>query len=429
MANPTGTQQDGRITLRLLILIRWMAIIGQSLAVVIAHYQLNIHLELFSIFLIIGASVLLNVFLWQTQRRHQSNRVLLNDRDAALLLGYDILQLSALLIVTGGLKNPFVIMILGPVMVASTLLSRRGLVILCTLALACLAFMGIYHKPLPWPDGNPFPELYTTGMWIALGGSCFFIALYNWYVARETRRLSQALNAAQLALLRGQKINAMGGLAAAAAHELGSPLSTIALVANELAKEIPKDSPFASDIELLQSQSARCRDILAELARKPETQMTEFDAVPLTTLVEISAAPHQVKNIKLTIINQFSDTQPSVQQTPELIHGLGTILQNAFQFARHNVTVTLKPSQKNGVEIMVQDDGPGFPPGLLSRIGEPYVSARADQEGHMGMGLFIAIALLEQTGAILTFNNTSENGAEVIVHWQNGIVLNPDYKI
>lgn len=256
----------GRISLRTLVTIRWIAVAGQAVTLVTVHFVLGYRLPLLPAFGVVACSALLNIFLIL----HRQAATRLSERDAALYLGYDTLQLAALLYLTGGLQNPFAILILAPITVAATILSQRPVIGLSGLAVAAITALAIWHMPLPWPGGQPpvFPLPLVFGTWTALTLATLFIALYTWSVAQEARRLRDAVAATQLALAREQQVSAVGSLAAAAAHELGSPLATIAVVAKELARELPSDSPYAEDAALLVSQSERCRKILAQLTQQ-----------------------------------------------------------------------------------------------------------------------------------------------------------------
>src|SRR4051812_35825464 len=330
MPPPIATAIDGRVTLRTLILIRWVAIAGQFIAILTVHFGLGLNLPLGPALAAIGASVLLNL----AALAQRGARPRLGDRDAALYLGYDLLQLTLLLYLTGGLQNPFAILIVAPLTVAGTILSRPSVIGLTILAVACLTGLAIWQFPLPWPDGAlSLPPLFQLGIWLALVLSSIFITGYVWSVAQEARQISDALAASQMALAREQKLSALGALAAAAAHELGTPLGTIALVAKELAREVPADSPLAEDIALLQSQSARCRDILAELSRKPEAEGGEpYDRLTLTALIEAAAGPHRHRrghiNLKIELEPGAEPESPMIRRSPEIIHGLGNLLQN-----------------------------------------------------------------------------------------------------
>ena len=363
----------GRISLRTLVPIRWVAIAGQALTILIVHYGLGYRLLLIPALAVVAGSVLLNLIL--ILLRQAAAR--LGERDAALCLGYDIMQLAILLYLTGGLQNPFSTLILAPVTVAATILSRRPVIALSVFAVAAITVLALWHMPLPWrTEPLVFPPELILGIWVALVLATVFIAGYTWSVAQEARRLRDAIAATQLALAREQRISAVGALAAAAAHELGSPLATIAVVARELAHDLPEDSPHAEDAALLLSQSERCRKILAELARQPEHDGgSPYTRLPISALVETAGALHQHEGVKLIFATagQPGPEEPLVRRSPEIMHGLNNLIQNAVQFARREVSVTTF-WDKAAVTVEIADDGPGFPLHLLGRLGEPYIS-------------------------------------------------------
>ncbi len=406
-----------RISLRRLVLIRWFAIAGQAVTLLVVHYAFDFRLPLLPAFAVVGCSVLLNLFI--TLYRRAATR--LGEREAAFFLGYDILQLGLLLYLTGGLQNPFAILILAPVTVAATILSLRPVIALAAFAIAVITLLALWHIPLPWRSvALAFPPELALGLWTALVLATAFIAGYTWSVAEEARRLRDAVAATQLALAREQRVSAVGALAAAAAHELGSPLATIAVVAKELVRELPADSPHSEDAQLLLSQSERCREILAQLARHPdEDGGSPYTRLPISALVEAAGALYHDPRIRLIFATTGgpAESEPLVRRSPEIMHGLNNLIQNAVQFARSEVSVTIH-WDKTIVAVEVADDGPGFPAHLLGRLGEPYLSTRAGAANHMGLGIFIAQSLLERSGAELTFDNLVEGGAHVVISWK-----------
>jgi two-component system sensor histidine kinase RegB len=412
-------RRGGRVSLRTLVFMRWIVILGQLLTVLIVSIALNFPMEISSLLTIIAFAVLVNL-IGMIARRGRP----LSDRAVAQYLAFDIVQLSAMLFLTGGLTNPFAVLVLGPIAVAAAVLRRDYTLILTGLVILCLAVLFASPFSLPWNRGVPphLPHLYQLGDWVALTLACGFISIYNWRVSGEARRISEALAETQLTLEREQKLAALGTLAAAAAHELGTPLSTIAVVAKELARDIEPGSPFAEDIALIQSQCDRCRRILTDLARKPEDAgESPFDRLPLVQLIEAAAAPHRLSDIRLEIRTTVApgSEAPIVRRTPEILHGLGNILQNAMQFATTAVTV-LAECDSTRIAITISDDGPGFSPGLLGRLGEPYLSQRDEGHEHLGLGIFIAQTLLERTGAEISFVNNQEDvlpGATVTIIW------------
>lgn len=420
---PSVTARDprvdprGRVNLRTLVAIRWLAVVGQVAALTIVRFSLNYPLPLGIALLIVGASAAVNVLA--TLQRPPLGR--LAERDAAAYLAFDVLQLAALLYLTGGLENPFAVLLLAPVTVSATILSRPITIGLCLLTIVAIVLLGFLHWPLPWPPpGLSLPAVYKLGVGAALVLATMFIAAYTWQVAAEARRVNDALGATQLALAREQQLSAVGALAAAAAHELGSPLGTIAVVARELARELPAEGPWREDLVLLESQVARCRTILAELAQRPERD-APFDRIPISVLIDVAGAPHRRPLVGLTIEQDGAPgvAEPAIADRPELRHALGNLLQNAFQFAASEVRVTLA-WDRDSVRITIRDDGPGFAPEVLARIGEPYVSGRTEPGASMGLGIFIAETLLARTGATVDVANAATGGAEIAIRWDRG---------
>lgn len=410
-----------RVRLRTLVAIRWVALAGQAAALLVVYYGLLFPLPLLPTLLCVFTSAAFN--LWVQRGR---GRMWLGDRDAALTLAYDLVQLGGLLYLTGGLNNPFSVLILAPVTVSATLLSRRSTLWLTALAVGIVSLLAVVHEPLPWPDPNfRIEPIYVFAAWVALVLAAVFIAAYVWSVAEEARRMSDALAATQMVLDREHRLSALGTLAAAAAHELGTPLGTIAVAAKELSHDAPKGSALAEDAALILSQSERCRDILARLARRPDMAGPDdsFMHRPLSLIVAAAAEPHRAAAPAVALeIRNFGDpgSEPRLEDRPALLHGLGNLIQNALQFATQRVSVDVVWDSKE-VALTIRDDGPGFPPEILDQLGDPYLSLREEEaEGkvHMGLGVFIAETLLQRTGAGLRFTNPSGGGAEVAIRWK-----------
>ena len=405
------------VRLRTLLLIRWIAAAGQLVTVLVVHYGLGYELPLTNCLTVITVLVISNLAI--TAMR--SGVALLGDGQALALLVFDSLQLSSLLYLTGGLANPFSILILAPVLVSATILSRRATISLTALAVLSITILAYFHYPLPWaPDRLSLPLPYVLGIWTALAVATVFISAYVWSVADEARHMSEALSETQAALARAQGLAALDGLAAAAAHELGTPLATIAIVSNELSREIPAESPLAEDVKLLLSQSERCRDILADIAAEPEELGNmPFEDLPLSVFLQgvVDNTASGRVDVQVEIDKAVDQDEPHFGRRPEIMRGLGNLIQNAEQFARQRVVISATWDSKN-VQLQIRDDGPGFPAGVLAVIGEPYISTRAERGDHMGLGIFIAQSLLERSGAALSFRN--RGGGEVAILWPRG---------
>ncbi len=404
-----------RVNQTTLIRIRWVAVAGQLATILFVHFGLGYALPLWPALAITATSALLNLAALVQGRA----RIRLGERDTALYLAYDLIQLSALLYLTGGLFNPFAILLLAPLTVSATLLSARSTIGLTLLALACVSLLAVWHWPLPGIPALPGVFVHRIGVWAGMVIAIAFIGLYVWRVSAEARQIADALSATQMALAREQRLSAVGGLAAAAAHQLGTPLGTIALIAREMRSEVEPGNPLAADLDLLLQEAGRCREILTELARRPPQDMDDpFATMTLPALAAAAAEAYLDPGDRI-VIDPADGTEEAVlmlRRTPELIHGLGNLIQNALQFARSRVTVTAGYTDKR-VTLAIADDGPGFPPGLLARLGEPYISGRSEDSDHMGLGIFIATALLEHGGASLAFANRPGGGAEVVIAW------------
>ncbi len=421
----------GWLSGRTLVLNRWIAVLGQAVAILIVYFGLGFDLPIVPALAVVGISAVVNlVVAWRRPMAAPLRNV-----EATLYLAYDMLQLSALLYLTGGLQNPFSLLILAPVIVSATVLSRSSTVGLGILAGLCITVLALAHLPFPWKgDGLRLPDIYVLGIWEALAFSTVFIAAYVGSVAEEARRMANALAETGLALAREQRLSALGGLAAAAAHELGSPLGTIAVTLKEIERELDDDSPLKADIRLLLEESARCREILARLSRHPEAEGDDpFARLPVSGLVEMAATPHRSPDRDFVFDSAPAAEsgeeapEPEMPRRPEILHGLGNLAQNAVQFARQEVLVRTRWDRRS-VSVEILDDGPGLDPGVLQRIGEPYISHRAGggeaREGgaHMGLGIFIAKHLLERTGATVRFANRPEGGACVTVRWDRAAI-------
>jgi len=420
-----GLPPRGGVRLRALVLIRWAAVAGQCFTAAVVHFGLGFALPVLAVGGAIGLSALLNLAV--SLGRPGSARI--DDREATMFLAFDILQLGVLLYLTGGLVNPFSLLLLAPVAVGATILSLASNMALTLLTIIGIALLGVFHQPLPWRGPPPdLPDIYQAGAWAGLTLTTLLIALYGWRLAEEQRQMADALAAAQAALAREQRLSALGALAAAAAHELGSPLSTIAVVAKEMLREVEADDPLREDIELLSAESDRCRTILTRLSVDPAGDVSDaYTLVPLPALIEAAAAHAARDGIALhfsagPVGDGVPATAPIQVRSPEIMQGIGNIVQNAVSFARHEVRIHTRWSASMS-EVEVSDDGPGFSEALLDELGTPFISTRQGEEGHMGLGVFIAKTLLERTGATVTFGNRPGvgGGARVSVRWPNPV--------
>ena len=412
------------VRLSTLIRLRWLAVGGQILAIAIVGLALGFAMPVAACLTLVAASALLNVILGF--RHPASHR--LRPAKAALLLAYDVAQLTVLLLLTGGLQNPFAILIIVPVVIAAGALPVFYTGLLAALTAATTILLAFVHLPLPWfaNDTLELPAILVAGIAVAILSTMAFAAIYASRVAREARELSDALAATELVLQREQHLSAIDGLAAATAHELGTPLGTITVIAKEMERTLGKDDRFKEDISLLRSQSERCRDILRRLTSLSAESEEHMLRMPLTALIEDAVAPHREFGINIDMLADITfGAEPVGRRNPGLIYSIGNLVENAVDFAKTTVVVAWSWSQTD-VDLTITDDGLGFSPSIIDRIGEPYATDRsardgkdAETSGGLGLGLFIAKTLIERSGAQISFRNAeSENlGAEVRIHW------------
>lgn len=428
------------VRLRTLIVLRWIAALGQAVAILIAQRYFDLHLDLGLCSAAIGLSVIANlisVFVYPENKR-------LSEIEATSMLLFDTAQLGFLLYLTGGMHNPFAVLIVAPVTVAATALSLRSTVIVGFAAVFVVSVVAEFHQPLTTGSGAVLrmPEVFVFGFWVAVVTTVVFLGLYARRISTEMQSMSQALLATQMALAREQKLTDLGGVIAAAAHELGTPLATIKLVSAELMEELDDRPDLHEDASLIREQADRCRDILRSMGKAGKEDL-HLRQAPLNAVVEEAAEPHRGRRgISIHIGLRGTDLDPMdlpvIRRRPEIVHGLRNLIQNAVDFASENVWVEMCWTEEN-LQVRVIDDGRGYSPDVIGRIGDPFIRRRAgvpdagerpEYEG-MGLGLFIAKTLLERTGAELSFANGSEpytgvarpgthSGAIAQVVWQRG---------
>jgi two-component system sensor histidine kinase RegB len=416
-------QRARRLSVDTLIWLRWIAVFGQATAILVAYLAIGLKFPFMGCFLVIGAAIALNGVL--RIRFPVAHR--LNDSWAAAILGFDIAQLAALLFLTGGLANPFSILFMAPVMTSAVSLPLRRTLGLLAFMLVCATALALWFFPLRWPDGVEFrpPALYGLGQWTAIAVSGVFVAIYGNRIAEQARQLVSALTATELTLARQQHLSQLDGLAAAAAHELGTPLATMALVVHELAAQPAAAAQWADDLRLVEEQVARCRLILGKLSSPETIEGSSLEETTLGELIEEIVAPDRLLDVEIVVEREGPEPEPVCRRNAGIIYGLHNIVENAVSFAESRVTI--RATWTNAiVKIVIADDGPGFPPHILARLGEPYISTRgptrrreSDVAGGMGLGLFIADALLERSGATLDIANAppAQSGAVATIVW------------
>ena len=411
------------VRLDTILRLRWLAALGQLAAIFVVAHGLEFDFPVLPCLTIIALSSMVNLVLQIAFNPMQR----LNSLHAAGLLALNIAELAGLLYLTGGLQNPFSFLFLGPVLIAATALPTRMTIALGVFAGACAVLLFFDHMPLPWDPEDPLvlPQVYLAGVLLSILLAIGVTSLYTFQVTEEARKLSDALSAAELVLEREQHLTQLDGLAAAAAHELGTPLSTIVLISRELEQTVPPDSPMAADLATLREQAQRCREILGKISHL-NAAGAPFDRMPLSTLIEEAVAPHRDFGIDIRVrIAVAGVAQPVTMRNAAILYGVGNILENAVDFARNTVEVNAWWNADT-VQIAISDDGPGIAPEVMRRIGEPYLSRRrraSDGQGRaggLGLGVFIARTLLERTGAKVSFGNKPfpDHGAVVRIIWQ-----------
>ena len=402
------------LRLRVLIMLRWVAIVGQLVAILGAAWGVGLQFEVAMCLIGVAASALFNIgamWLFPPNKR-------LSEVGVLLTLLFDITQLSVLLYLSGGLSNPFALLILAPVTISASALPLRSTALLAVIAVGLVTLLAGYSVPLQTSTGDmlAMPPLLAFGFWLAIVTGIFFLGSYSWRVATEAHIMSQALLATQMALGREQKLTDLGGVIAAAAHELGTPLATIKLVSTEMVRDLADQPALAEDAELIRQEADRCRDILRSMGRAGKDDL-HIQQAPLSAVLRGKVILFGTRPLSPMAVGD-----PSIRRRPELIHGLRNLIQNAVDFAQSTVWVDMAVIGGR-VHVQIRDDGPGFPPALIGRMGEPFMRSRSDprhdvslksdqRPGYEGMGLgtFIARTLLERTGAIVQFSNASMAG-------------------
>ena len=433
---------ESRLRLQTIVRLRWFAVLGQLFAISFVYFGLGFDLPVGYCLGLIALSAWVNVFLSiRYPARHR-----LSVPFATVMLAYDIVQLTGLLYFTGGIENPFTVLLVAPVTVSAATLPPWNTIMLGLLASSATGVLVFRYWPLPWYESLhlELPFLYKLGFGTAINSCMTFLALYAYRLSKESRLMSAALAATEHVLAREQKLHALDGLAAAAAHELGTPLATIVLTTKEMLRELPKDSPYGEDIALLNGQAGRCREILQKLTRAPNAQDPMHASVSVREMIDEAAGPYRSHFIPLQITagpaastGNGEAREPVGQRQPGVIFGLGNLIENAIDFARNKVEIRADWSVSE-VAITIADDGPGFAADVMDSLGDPYVTTRPasapKKEGEhsgLGLGFFIAKTLLERSGATLTFENrpAPAHGAVVRIAWRRGAFEVPPHPV
>ncbi len=401
-----------------LTILRYIAIFGQFFAVNLVYFYLSLPFPIELSYAIIFIGLLTNLYLQFAIKINQ-----LKDLYASAFLIYDLIQLSILLYLTGGIFNPFSFLLIIPAIVSSTFLSMGSTIILGFITSLLILFISFFHLPLPGEDMNllHFPNFYKIGILISILIGLVFLSYFGIRFSGETKKRSQALNKLQEVISKEYELESLGGQAAAAAHSLGTPLATISVVAKELKKDLGENKEFSKDIDLLISQTKRCSEILKQISKKQFEEDIFLSSIKFEDLLEeIVNSFKETSSKKITFIIDEDQNKISIQRTPEIIYGLRNFIGNAVKFSRSKVKINLK-SNDELIEIRIYDDGPGIPEDIINKIGEPYIKSKSKElnlNSGLGLGTFLGKTLLERQKANLSFRRNSElGGALVIISW------------
>ena len=402
-----------------LTILRYIAIFGQFIAINIVFFYLNLSFPIVESYVVIFLGLLTNLFLQFKVKVNQ-----LKDSHASLFLLYDLLQLSMLLYLTGGILNPFSILLIIPAIVSSTFLSMGTTIILGLITSSLLFVLTYIYLPLPGMNADifNFPNFYKLGTLVSILIGLMFLSYFGIRFAGESKKRSEALNKLQEVISKEYELESLGGQAAAAAHSLGTPLATISVVAKELKKEIGDNKEISKDIDLLVSQSKRCSEILKQISKKQIEEDNFLSSIKLEDLLEeIINSFNETSSKKIELNVEKDKNKINIQRSPEIIYGLRNFIGNAVKFSKSKVKLDLK-SDDEIIEIRINDDGPGIPEDIINKIGEPYIKSKSKElsaNSGLGLGTFLGKTLLERQNAKLLFKRNSDlGGALVVISWR-----------
>ena len=412
------TKENLNLDKNTLTILRYIAIFGQFIAINIVYFYLSLPFPIEASYIVIFIGFLTNLYLQFGIKINQ-----LKDLYALIFLVLDLIQLSILLYLTGGIFNPFCFLLIIPAIVSSTFLSMGSTIILGLITSLLLLIISFVHLPLPGEDMKllHFPNFYKTGVIISIFIGLIFLSYFGIRFAGETKKRSEALNKLQEVISKEYELESLGGQAAAAAHSLGTPLATISVVAKELKKEIGNDKEFSKDIDLLISQTKRCSEILKQISKKQIEEDIFLSSIKLEDLLEeILDTFKETSSKRIDLSTSDDQNKIEIQRTPEIIYGLRNFIGNAVKFSKSRIKINLS-SNKQLIEIKINDDGPGIPEDIINKIGEPYIKSKSKEvssNSGLGLGSFLGKTLLERQGAKLLFRRNSDlGGALVIISW------------
>ena len=419
------TKENLNLDKNTLTILRYIAIFGQFLAINVVYFYLSLPFPIEFSYAVIFIGLLTNIYLQFGVKINQ-----LKDFYAAIFLFYDLIQLSALLYLTGGIFNPFSLLLIIPTIVSSTFLSMGTTIILGLITSLLLLTISFFYLPLPGEDMSllHFPNFYKIGILISILIGLIFLSYFGIRFSGETKKRSEALNKLQEVIAKEYELESLGGQAAAAAHSLGTPLATIAVVAKELKKEIGNNKDISKDIDLLISQTKRCSEILKKISKKQIEEDIFLSSIKLEDLLEeIIVSFKETSSKKIELVSDEDNNKINIERTPEIIYGLRNFIGNAVKFSKSKVKINLKSNPRK-IEIKINDDGPGIPDDVIKKIGEPYIKSKSielSSNSGLGLGTFLGKTLLERQAANLSFKRSNDlGGALVIISWDPKKLIN-----
>ena len=423
LSNLFKSEENLQLEKKTLVFLRWIAIIGQLITIYTVYFIFNFKLPILYCSLIIFFGAITNIYLNFWFKKNE-----LSTLDSTFFLFYDLFQLSFLLFLTGGIKNPFVIFLIVPSIISSTLLTLKNTLILASATAMFLLLMTFYHLPLPHPGNLHFhvPDYYLYSVPMAVVIALVFLTYFSARFGLESRKRSAALKVLELVLAKEQELESIGLQAAAAVHSLGTPLSTITVIAKELKKEIFKNPQYSKDIDLLLSQAKRCSEILKKIS-KAQIEDDKFisEVTMQNLLIEITRSFEEISEKKIILNLDNAKKEILIDRSVEITYGIRNFIGNAVKFSKSEVNINLE-TNSNNVKISIYDDGPGFPEDISKKIGQPYITTRSEDlasKAGLGLGTFIGKTLLERKKASLNFSNLEKRGALVTIIWKTSDII------
>ena len=416
--------EDLTLQKKTVVILRWIALVGQLITIYVVHFLLELNLPIILCSITIFCGGLTNIFIQFSLKKNQLSNI-----ESTILLFYDVIQLAVLIYLTGGVTNPFVIFLVVPAIVSSTLLNLTSTFFLSFITIVALVLLTFNYFPLPNEGSIHFhvPDYYLYSIPISLIIVLLFLNYFGFRFGHEARKRGDALNKLESVLAKEQELDSIGHQAAAAAHSLGTPLATISVVAKELKKEIGDNNELSKDIDLLISQSKRCSEILKRISKKQIEEDKFFSSTKLENLLEeIINSFKETSSKEIVLVSNNDKNKIDIQRSAEMIYGLRNFIGNAIKFSKSKVNIFLMSDEKE-IKIIVNDDGPGFPKDIIAKLGEPYIKSRSlelNSNSGLGLGTFLGKTLLERQNAKLLFKEDKNlGGASVVISWSPKNIL------